>query len=579
MKTIKFSNENLSALIIFLAALGFRLIDLGRVPLSDHEARLALTALSLAKGTGASMLSQPGYISLTSLLFFLFGSSDFLARLIPVVSGSLLALSTIFYRKQLGTRTSLVLAVLFAIDPGLLALSRTADGTTMVLVLTLMAAGMLFNGRMILGGVCAGLALLGGPLLWPGAITGGLAVWLSRGAFTGDGQVVSTDQEQDENKSYFQKLFSGNWTGFWLALGLTAGIVATQFILHPQGLNAIANGLVDYFKSWSSGFTAPTIQSLLLFFLYEPFFLLLAFFRGIKAWFTGNEFDKFLMCWMLLAILVSFINPGQVFSSAAWVLIPMLALSARQIDGIFAKKLDLTPQAGAQAFVTFALTIFIVFTLVGLSNGLSSPEDTRLQIIAVAGSFAILALTTYLLGSGWGWGNTAAGIRIAVFGLLALSVFSAGWHAAGLGRQPDREMWRIGRTVISGDLLKTTLGDISEYNTGRRDTLDVTVAGMESAALDWELRDFKKVTFITYVVSDEKASILLTPAEKLPPLGERYRGQKIVWTSQPAWEIMNPEEWPAWLFFRKATLDTSSIIIWVRSDLFPGSASGDIPVN
>jgi hypothetical protein len=579
MKSTKFSNENLLAMIIFLAALVYRLIELGRVPLSDHEAALALPALSLANGAGASLLSQPGYISPTSLLFFLFGASDFLARLIPAVSGSLLALSPILFRKHLGTRTSLVLSVLLAVDPGLLAFSRTADGTTMVLAFSLLAAGLIFNRRMIMGGVCAGLALLGGPLLWPGVITCSLAGWLSRSAFAGEYPVVSVEKAQDENGSSFQKKFLINWKGFSLVLVLTSIIIATQFFLHPQGLNAIANSLVDYFKSWGSGFTAPAIQSLLLFFLYEPFFLLLALFRGIKAWFAGNEFDKFLMRWMLLAIIVSFVNPGQSFASSAWVLIPMLALAARQIDALLAKKLDFTPQAGAQAFVTFALIVFIIMTLVGLSNGLASIEDTRLQIIAVAGSFAILGLTTYLLGSGWGWGTTAAGIRIAFFGLLALSVFSAGWHAAGLGSQPDRELWRIGRTVISGDLLKTTLGDISEYNTGRRDTIDVTVAGMDSTALDWALRDFENVTHVTDVVSAEQASILLMPAEKLPPLGDRYRGQKIVWDSRPAWEIMNPEEWPAWLFFRKANPDSTSIIIWTRVDLFPGSKLPEIPAD
>ncbi len=579
MKSLKFTNHNLIALIIFLLALGLRLANLGRLSLSDHEAGLALQAVSLASGENASQLSQPGYISLTSLLFFLFGAGDFLARLVPAVSGSLMTLVPQFFRRQLGGQSSLLLALFLAVDPGLLAFSRTADGTTLALTFSLLAVGFLLNGCRVLGGVGAGLALLGGPLLWPGILSGGVAAWISRKGFTGNTPTTVSGEQATGSTSTRQNLFACGWGYFWLALALTAGIIATQFFLHPQGLNAIANSLVEYLQSWGGGIETPAIQSLLLFFVYEPFFLVLALIRGVKAWFSHNLLDQFFIRWMALAALLSILNPGQSFSTSAWVLIPMLALAARQVEGVLRGKFAFTPQAGAQGFVTFAMVVFLILTVLNIFNGFNTPEDSRLRILAAAGSFIILLLVTYLLGSGWGWETTAVGLKTAVIGLLALSVLSAGWHAAGLGRQPEREMWRIGSTVISNDLLTTTVADISESNTGRRDALDIAIAGLDSPALSWALRDFRNTSTIRDVVSQDTTSVILTPADKLPPLGDHYRGQKIVWDSRPAWDLMNPAEWPTWLFLRRAPPDSTSIMIWVRSDLFPGAAYAEMPAD
>jgi hypothetical protein len=573
MKSSKITNEHLFYVIIFLIALGLRLINLGKIPLSDYEAGFALQALAFSKGLSASFLTQPGYISLTGILFFLLGNTEFLSRIIPVLAGSLIVLVPLFFRNQMGKRASLILAILLMIDPGLTALSRTADGTTMVLTASLLGAGLFLNGQWILSGICAGLALLGGPLVWPGLVYAAGAAWLSD-------KVFSTDENslQEENSEpLLRRIFTGKYARFWLALVFVLIIIGTQFLLHPQGLSAVGSGFVEYFRGWISGFTFPPIQSWLLFFFYEPVFLVLGLYCGIRGWFANDPFDKFLLRWWILASLFGLFYPGQEVANFSWALIPMLALAARQIERMVPDKFEIKAPTGAQALVTFALVIFIVMNIVYLSRGQASPEDLRLRIIAVVGSFAILVLTTYLLGTGWSWSTTSVGIKLAAAGLIILSTISASWHAARLGRLPDREMWKNGKTVISGDLLRTTLGNISEYNTGRRDTIDVQVVGIESPALDWGLRDFGKTNHTSQVVTNENSSVILTPGSQIPALGETYRGQNIVWASQPAWPLILPDEWPAWLFFRDAPVDSDSIIVWVRNDLFPGAAANTTP--
>src|SRR5215475_11828254 len=103
--------------LAFLIAIALRLIQLGAAPLTDSEATLALQAFHLAQGKSEILASQPAYILFTSLFFAVIEGTDFMARIIPALVGSTLALAPYFFRNKLGTRPALILAFLFAFDP------------------------------------------------------------------------------------------------------------------------------------------------------------------------------------------------------------------------------------------------------------------------------------------------------------------------------------------------------------------------------------------------------------------------------------------------------------------------------
>ena len=166
--------------LAFLIALGLRLVQLGTAPLTDSEANFALQALHIANGTRPLLGPQPAYILLTSVLFLIFESSNFMARLIPGIMGSVMVFAPMFFRGQLRPRPALILAFLFAIDPGLVALSRLAGGVVLAVAFTLFAWGMWNHRRFVLAGIFAGLALLSGTSIWMGLL--GLD---SRGSLSG----------------------------------------------------------------------------------------------------------------------------------------------------------------------------------------------------------------------------------------------------------------------------------------------------------------------------------------------------------------------------------------------------------
>src|SRR5215211_2503076 len=181
MNSSRLKNEGWLYGLAFLIALGLRLIQLGASPLTDSEGALAMQAFRISLGQNPLLGSQPAYVLLTSVLFAVIESTNFMARLIPALVGSALVFAPFFFREQLKPRPALILAFLFAIDPGLVALSRLASGTILAVTFLLFAWAMWRNQRLIPAGVFAGLALLSGPSLWAGLFVFGLTWLFSQG--------------------------------------------------------------------------------------------------------------------------------------------------------------------------------------------------------------------------------------------------------------------------------------------------------------------------------------------------------------------------------------------------------------
>src|SRR6266540_5212611 len=132
-------NEGWLYWLAFLIALGFRMIQLGASPLTDSESALALQALHIAQGHAPLLGPQPGYILFTSVLFAVLEGTNFMARFVPAIVGSALVFVPYYFREKITPRPALILAFFIAIDPGLVALSRQANGTILAVTFLLFA--------------------------------------------------------------------------------------------------------------------------------------------------------------------------------------------------------------------------------------------------------------------------------------------------------------------------------------------------------------------------------------------------------------------------------------------------------
>src|SRR5512140_603598 len=314
----RFRHEPILYALAFFLALFVRLIKLDSLPLSDTEATWALQALGVAQGTRPLLGSQPAYILLTSILFYCLGAgTTFLARLIPALVGSGIALVPALFAHRLKPRPAVILAFLLALEPGLVGFSRQAGGGILAVTFTLAAWGLWENRRPALAGLCAGLALLSGPFFWEGLL-GLLLTW-------------AISQALNARRTNAPERFHAE-PGAWrtaLSFGIGTVIIAgSLFFLAPNGLSAWLSALPDYVSGWvrPSGISGGMLVFSLV--AYQPLAVILALVAAIRGWLRDSRRITLLSLWALVALLLAVFYPAHQVTDLAWMLVPLWALAA-----------------------------------------------------------------------------------------------------------------------------------------------------------------------------------------------------------------------------------------------------------
>jgi hypothetical protein len=131
-------------------------------------------------------------------------------------------------------------------------------------------------------------------------------------------------------------------------------------------------------------------------------------------------------------------------------------------------------------------------------------------------------------------------------------------------------LWSIPPEAGQLDLLVNTLQDFSSRQTGQRDMLDVLFT-VDSPSIRWALRNFSGARYSSDLNSAAAPAVMITSLDQeSPSLLESYRGQDLVGWIEPGWQGNLPPNLISWLAFRLAPTQPGHIILWVRSDLFPG---------
>ena len=135
------SIAEVAAYVVLVAvALVARLWDLGSRAMHHDESLHALYSYNLAVGDGFRhdpMMHGPFQMEATAGLFLLLGDSDFTARLLYALAGTVLVALPFFLRSRLGRTGALLVAVMLAASPAMFYFSRFARNDILVAVWTL----------------------------------------------------------------------------------------------------------------------------------------------------------------------------------------------------------------------------------------------------------------------------------------------------------------------------------------------------------------------------------------------------------------------------------------------------------
>lgn len=572
----------------FLLALALRLAAAGQTPLSDHEAELALQALALSRGQTALLGPHPLYLVLTTLWFSVFTATDWVARFWPAVVGSLLVLLPALFSDRIGKTPAVVMAVFLALDPGMVAISRQAGGPALAVFLTLLALGLwLRGGHPSLAGVAAGLALLGGPSIWAGCFGLLAVILLSKGVNYQPTSSRGLESAQSVEEGF--RPMSPAWRPLALTMLLTLFLGGTLFFFVPNGLGTIGQSLTAYFGGWIPGSkTTNRISSglmLLGLLLYEFLPLIFGLWRGITSIQRNDpeggqsyRLDRFLLVWWLVALLLAVIYPSRQLPDLAWSLIPLWALAARQIVSLFSLPLhDRVPVIG-QAIL--AAVIFTFISMAGVMMTIAS--DPQEYWFKIAGALALVAASIGLIA--WGWSRQVA-FRGALWGLtvvLTCYFLAAGWNAANLDGRGGVDLWSGASSARDGTLILSTLKNLDQWGPVKPGGPEVVVTGVVSPSLRWLLRNVEQVSYDTALSSTSNPAVVITPLQPQLSLASPYRGEAFVLSETIDWKQFKLGDWFRWQVFRTApaaTLVQDKIILWARSDLFPGGSVQTSPAG
>jgi hypothetical protein len=582
--------------LAFLIALGFRFIQLGASPLTDSEATLALQALHIAQGKAPLLASQPGYILLTSSFFAIINSTNFMARLIPAMAGSLLVFVPYFFREKIKPRPALILAFLLAIDPGLVALSRQASGTMLAVAALLFAWAMWRHQRAIPAGIFAGLALLSGPSLWAGLLTLGLTWLLLQGMET---RRPANDEANPANQSQVSNspISSSLLTNYQLpnvelrpaltSLVITLLLGGTLFFLSPNGLSAWLSALPDYLRGWTAPSSMTPARMILAFLAYEPLGIFLAVLSLVRGYRTGSRRILRLSVWLGVALLLAIFYRQT--SELVWVIIPLLTLSALELSRAFNMFAEERVEVGVVVLALLILLVYIWFDVskIGLDPQGQLASTTLplfgrdIQIggapyIVLLGAVLILILCVSFVAFGWSARTARLGTTWAFVLFLGTYTLGAAWGSSGLRAQNGVEFWRPAQPPVQADLLLSTVNDVSEFSVGHAQSQPVTVMGIDSVALQWVLRNHQVET-VSNLDPQVAPPIVITPFMENLGLPAAYRGQDFTWRQTPQWDLIKAPDWIRWLVFRQLPRENETIILWARDDLFPDARETSQP--
>ncbi|MHB1481262.1 MAG: hypothetical protein ACYCXH_02960, partial [Bellilinea sp.] len=552
-----------SLILASILAFGIRFVLLGKQPLSDLEAVNALQALNLAGGGEITGSSEAGYVGFTSIWFFLFGAGNFGARLLPALSGTVLAMSPWLFRKQLGERAALLLCFGLALDASWAAVSRQAFGMSWAALFTVLALAALLNTKSALLGVFTALAILGGPSFWQGAIGLGAAALIFNFVF----RPKPSDQEDYSQST--QNLFAEiRWKQFVFWFFGTLVIVGTLLLTMPNGLNTAVNGAIDYISGWGrEGQTSIGLMALGLV-LSQPLGFFFAGIGAVRAFSKKDALDIFLFTWWLVSLVLAFIYPARDMTILGWSALPMLALAARQISSLVNPEVEHGWVAIGQGIIVFVLLVFAWLSYIAFFYAVSQETPTLVRVAATLIPFLLILGCIFAIRSWWSEETAGQGALWGLLAALMLWVVSAAWSSTGLGAHPEGQIWYKSPMLDEVDLLETTLSDLSTWKTREPGQLELVVEDIDSAGLRWVLRDYQQVKFVTSSAPSSSPAVIITTDKPTPGLADTYRGQDFVLRVKPVWQDMTFEDWLQWTAFKSVPLEKSTVVLWARADLF-----------
>lgn len=547
--------------ILCVAAM-LRFYKLAEQPVMEIEAANALRALHLSNGEHVIFDAHAGYVLFTAVFFYFFDASDFLMRFWPAFFGTLIALFPLLLRSQLGRTASVLMALGLAVDPGLIVQSRSGSSEILSLVFFLFALGFFLKGSEIFSAILTAISIISGYGVWHGVLIG-LVFFVA--------VVIAWEWRKRRDTSFVPAIkwpFEWSWKRYLISFGATSSLLSTVFLFVPEGINGIFSGHLAYLSGWFQAFNPsfPRIAGFLAF--YETLPLLLGLIAVVIWVIRRDSIDSVILTIVILSLLALFLYPGRDLSFVNWMIVPLLGLIAKKISEEYQRgEIDPIP------FLAMIALIFIAFIYAGINfkalftGGVMDSLAIQLRIAGILGAALLIPLISVLVFWGWSAETARKGLLSSVIvGLLVLNLSIVGELYAKTSI--DEQEIFIDHAFVDRDIFSETVENFDFWGTTTTPPL-VYLLNVQSSSLEWALIHENVASMLT-LPEGVDPEMIVTKSDQRLALAETYTGQEFVLYRNPLWEELGFVDWLRWAVTRELSYTDDSLILWVRSDLFPG---------
>jgi uncharacterized protein (TIGR03663 family) len=555
---------------VFGLALVLRLLALGRWPLLDEEAGLALAAWRLARALPASLRGHsPLLFHANTLLFFQTGGTDGLARSWCVLVGGLMVLLPYGLRAYIGRMGALGASLLLAISPAFVYFSRSVDGSIIVafcgLGLLVVLADALTQPRdlhLLAGSGLLVLALLAAPSVYTL-----VAVLLTFPLFLRIWARIRDREPLDELVHVWESMRDRPQAKRW-ALNLAFVLLLAfglAFAFNVAGLQMA----LDQLGQWLGAFRLPSSSSWyqlpLLLFLYEGLPLVFGLAGLVLKRNRTDVWSVLLRYWFAFALVFSVASGAGSPSSVLLILLPLILGAGWALQELGQKLLEVGQDSRLWALLAVSFLVFCA-AYVQLVQYLSFPQSNYVLRMAALGVFT---LSSYALI--WSLSGPEVPLRAGALSLFLLLLLVMIRNEARLNYAQARD---AGEPMVAAATSPQVLelaqeaARLSSQLKGDARVLDLQVDQRLEVPLGWYLRGFDQVTYDSTVPAESEISGLVTLGDAPGPAG--FVGLRFDLRSVNTITKRSPMEWFRWWVGYKPMsigTQTEGLVLWVRQAL------------
>ena len=318
-------------IITLVVAAGLRLLRLDGWALDADEAARAYDAWVLFRGqppvTGDPIPNTGSLLLLVEGIgFFLFGTSDVVARIVPALTGLAIVALPLALRGWVGGPAALGMAALAAVSPTLVYASRIVSPEVIVAALSLAAvaclvrlgdAGLLrtTRGPAIALGITVGGAYSTSPSAVTVLVTLIAAIALAALA-------VPEGTIQRGLRALRREL-----PVFLLAAGVTAILSSTRFLSYPPGIAGVGETLGAWWRLLTESSGQPVQLFLMALLIYEPIAVVFAIAALARSRTDRGDAIVLLAAWAAVAFALWSFSAGRGPEHAVHVVLPLIMLA------------------------------------------------------------------------------------------------------------------------------------------------------------------------------------------------------------------------------------------------------------